>query len=399
MRAFNRGQVVDVTLDSAKIRTRMMMGRREPGRVLVAVMAETRAWEITAQGLVENVLDPLGADLALCVGDHEDPNPLYERAKFIWRAEEPEDWGELYDRKAGGPGWRTLLKPGAQLFGPIEPEVGSGAIVLYYRQFLRESIERAGIADDYDWLVVTRSDMLWPIPHPSTRYLSDRHLYALDGEGYGGIGDRHLIVPGRYLRRFLEVPDPIFSDPEALKRGLDRISVAQDWSVLNPERYLAARLKDLGLARRVRFLPYAPFAVRAPGGSTRWTEGLLDEERGYYVKYPTELERSRIAQRFISDRESWRRYLAPVRGARLRRQLRAAYRERGLYERPYPSSAVHLRVGRRLRHSRRKQRQRLHRAAIRIGRGLRRIPFMPALLDARIRRIRRRAERRTPSGS
>jgi hypothetical protein len=140
MRAFNRGQVVDVTLDSAKIRTRMMMGRGEPGRVLVAVMAETRAWEITAQGLVENVLDPLGADLALCVGDHEDPNPLYERAKFIWRAEEPDDWGELYDRKAGGPGWRTLLEPGAQLLGPIEPEDGSGAIVQYYRQFLRESI-------------------------------------------------------------------------------------------------------------------------------------------------------------------------------------------------------------------------------------------------------------------
>ena len=399
MRAFNRGQVDEVTLDSAKIRTRMMMGRGEPGRVLVAVMAETRAWEITAQGLFENVLDPLGADLALCVGDHEDPNPLYERAKFIWRADEPEDWGELYDRKADGPAWRMLLEPGAQLLGPIEPEVGSGAIVQYYRQFLKESIKRAGIADDYDWLIVTRSDLLWPIPHPSTRYLSNLHLYALDGEGYGGVGDRHLIVPRRYVTRFLEVPDPIFSQPETLKRRLGRISVAQDWPVLNPERYLAARLKDLGLARRVRFLPYAPFAVRAPEGSTRWSPGVFDEELGAYIKYPTELERSRIAQRFVSGQESWARYLAPLRGARLRRQLRVAYRERGLYERPFPPSAVHLRVGRRLRHSRQKQRQRLHRAIVRLGPGLRRIPFMPALLDARIRRIRRRAERRTAGRS
>jgi hypothetical protein len=399
MRAFNRGQVDEVTLDSAKIRTRMMMGRGEPGRVLVAVMAETRAWEITAQGLFENVLDALGADLALCVGDHEDPTPLHERAKFVWRAEEPEDWGELYDRKAGGPGWRTLLEPGAQFFGPIEPEVGSGAIVLYYRQILKESIERTGIADDYDWLIVTRSDLLWPIPHPSTRFLSHRHLYALEGEGYGGIGDRHLIVPRRYVRRFLEVPDPIFSDPEALKRRLGRISVAQDWPVLNPERYLAARLKDLGLARRVRFLPYAPFAVRAPEGSTRWSPGVFDEELGAYIKYPTELERSRIAQRFVSGQESWARYLAPLRGARLRWQLRAAYRERGLYERPFPPSAVHLRIGRRLRHSGQKQRQRLHRGAVRIGRGLRRIPFVPVLLDARIRRIRRRAERRAAGRS
>jgi hypothetical protein len=373
----------------------MMMGNGQQGRALVAVMAETRAWEITAQSLFENVLDPLGADLALCVGDHEGPTPLHERAKFVWRAEEPDDWGELYDRKAGGPGWRTLLKPGAQLFGPIEPEVASGAIVQYYRQFLKESIERAGVVDDYEWLVVTRSDLLWPIPHPDTRYLSGRHIYALDGEGYGGVGDRHLIVPRRFVTSFLEVPSPIFSNPQGLKRELDRISVAEDWPILNCERFLAARLKALGLSRHLRFLPYVPFAVRPPGGSTRWMEGVLDEEKGYYVKYPTELERSHIAQRFVSGQESWARYLAPLRGARLRRQLRAAYRERGLYERPFPPSAVHLGVGRRLRHSRRKQRQRVHRAAVPLGRRLRRIPFMPALLDARIRRIRRRAERRT----
>jgi hypothetical protein len=363
-------------------------------RVLVAVMAETRAWEITAQRLFENVLDVLGADLALCVGDHEDPNPLYDRARFIWRAEEPEDWGELYDRKAGGPGWRMLLKPTAQLFGPIEPEVGSGAIVQYYRQILKESIERAGIVDDYDWLIVTRSDLLWPNPHPSTRYLSARHLYALDGEGYGGVGDRHTIVPRRFVPRFLEVPEPIFSDPQGLKRQLDRISVAQDWPILNCERFLAARLKALKLSRHLRFLPYVPFAVRAPGGSTRWMEGVLDEEHGYYVKYPTELERSRIAQRFLSGQESWAGYLAPLRGARSRRQLRAAYRERGLWERPFPPRELHIRMARRLRHSRERQRRRLHRIANRIGRGLRRLPFMPALLDARIRRIRRRAERR-----
>jgi hypothetical protein len=360
-------------------------------------MAETRAWEISSQSLFENVLDALGADLALCVGDHEDPNPLHERAKFVWRAKEPDDWGEFYDRKAGGPGWRILLEPTAQLFGPIEPEVASGAIVQYYRQFLKESIERAGIVDDYDWLIVTRSDLLWPITHPSTGHLSDRHLYALDGEGYGGIGDRHLIVPRRFVPRFLEVPDPIFSDPHGLKRQLDRISVAQDWPILNCERFLAARLKALGLSGNLRFLPYVPFAVRAPGGATRWMEGVLDEDHGYYVKYPTELERSGIAQRFVSDQESWARYLAPLRGARMRRELRAAYRERGLYERPFPLGAVHLRIGRRLRHFRQRQRQRLHHAAIRVGRGLRRVPFLPPLLDARVRRIRRRQDRKAAS--
>jgi hypothetical protein len=364
----------------------------------VAIVAETRAWELTAESLYSNVLDVLDADLALCVGDHENPNPLYERAKFVWRTPEPDDWGELYDRKAGGRHWRLLLTPGGQLLGGIDDpeikEIGSGAIVLYFRQFLAESIERAGIVDDYDWLIVTRSDLLWPVQHPSTRYLSSRRIYALDGEGYGGIGDRHLIIPRRYVRRFLEVPDPIFSDPELLARDLDRVSVAQNWPVLNPERFLAARLRALGLWRHVRFLPYVPFAVRPPGGSTRWSEGEFDEERGFYVKYPTELKRSRIARRFVPDQDSWGRYLASVRGAGRRRELGAAYREGDLHERPFPLSQVHIRAGRRLRRFARGQRERVHQLTVRAGARFRLVPGIAPLLDARIRRIRRRAAQR-----
>jgi hypothetical protein len=374
------------------------MGSTERERVLVAVVAETRAWQITAESLIANVVDALGADLALCVGDHEEPNPLHDRAKFVWRVEEPDDWAAAYDRKAGGASWRKLLKPGAQLLGGIEDpeaqEVGSGAIVLYFRQLLAESIDQAGIADDYDWLIVTRSDLLWPVQHPPVESLSARHIHALDGEAYGGVEDRHLIVPRRHVRRFLEVPAPIFSDPESLRRELDRISVAHDWHVLNPERFLAARLRTLGLARRIRYLPYCPYLVRGEGDRSRWTQGSLHEDGGYYVKYPTELERSRIAQRFVSDRDSWIRYLAPIRGARHRRALRVAYRERGLYERPFAAREAPLRAARRVRHLVEGQRRQAARMAVAAGRRLRRSAWAEAVLDARIRRLERRAERR-----
>jgi hypothetical protein len=372
------------------------MGPERRDRVLVAVVAETRAWEVTAESFFANVLDPLDADLALCVGDHESPNPMHERARFVWRTKEPKSWREEYDRKTGGSDWRVLLKPGAQLLGGIEgsDELGSGAIVQYFRQFLKESIEREGIAEGYDWLVVTRSDLLWPVPHPSTRYLSARHIYALDGEGYTGLCDRHLVVPRRYVRRALEVPDPIFSDPRSLKRQLDRIGLAQDWPVFNPERFLAARFRALGLLRRVRYLPYVPYLVRAPGNRTRWSPGHLDEERGFYVKYPAERERSRIARRFVNDQPSWERYLSPIRGARWRSKLRAAYRERGLFERPFPLRELPRRTARRLGGLVPSARPRLHRISTGVGSVLRRIPGAPPLLDWRIRRIRRRAERR-----
>jgi predicted SAM-dependent methyltransferase len=379
-------------------------GKREPvtsgGNVLVVLLCETRAWELTAESLTENVLDELGADLALCVGDHEQPNPLYEKAEYIWRLAEPDDWAEAYDRTAADGSWRVLLEVHEYWLGGIgdahNPQVGSGAIGLYFREFLKESLERAGLTDAYDWVVVTRSDLLWPIPHPDVRHLSDRRIYVLDGEHYGGVSDRYIIVPCRFVTQFLSIPDPVFRDAENLKRRIDRRSAVQGWTFVNPERFLASRLKDLDLWRYVRYLPYVPITVRAPGGSARWSRGEFDDERGYFVKYPSERERSEATQRFIRDQEAWAQYLSPIRGLPMRRRLRKAYPKRGRWEqRAFPRvRGLHLRAYRWFRWSVQRHRGVLEAIVLRVGRQLRRIPGVRRLLDARVRRMQWRAERR-----
>jgi hypothetical protein len=375
-------------------------------RILVVVLGQTRAWELTFESFTANLLDQLGADLALCGGDRDErENPFYERAKYVWRTPEPDDWAEVYDRTVGDSSWRVLLsaRPAENLFGGIKdtekPQEGSGALLMYSRRFLGESLERAGITEAYDWLIVTRSDFLWPLPHPDPRLLSDRRIYVFDGEQWGGVSDRHFVVPRRHVKRFLRVPDPVFTDPERLRRQLDRRKAAQDWGFLNIERFWAARLKDLGLWRTVRFLPYVPFLVRAPGGSATWSKGVFDEELGYYVKYPAERELSQITQALVRDQESWRAYLAPVRGALKRHRLRTAYRERGLYERPFPLRELPIRAFRIARWSTRPHQRALQRAVVRIGKGLRRVPWMRTLLDSRVRHIERRAERRHPEAA
>lgn len=312
--------------------------------MLVVLLAETRAWELTWADFRANVLDALGADLALCVGatEREDTSsPPYQQASYIWSLDEPTDWGDVFEEAAGNREWETLLEIDDHLFGGIEsdawPQAGSGAIVLFFRYFLKQSLTRAGVIDDYDWFVITRSDFMWPVPHPSASLLDPAHLYALDGEQYGGISDRHIVVPRRHISSYLDAVTPMLTEPHALKARLMRLQDAERWPYINPERFLAAGMMHAGLWPLVRYLPYVPYAVRAEGAHTRWSEGVYDEGLGVWVKYPSERRRSQIAQHVVNDQQSWDRYLHPLRGVPARVLLRLRYEWAGL--RRWPTGA------------------------------------------------------------
>jgi hypothetical protein len=117
---------------------------------------------------------------------------------------------------------------------------------------------------------------------------------------------------------------------------------------------------------------------------------VLDPDRGFYVKYPSERERSELTQRVIAGRRSWNKLLAPFRGAPARWRLRRSYRKRGLYELPFPLRDAHRRAYRRTRWTVLHLAELRRRAEVPIGRGLRRVPGVSSLLDARLRRIGRR---------
>jgi hypothetical protein len=365
--------------------------RRTP-RALVVLLGETRAWELAADAFCKNVLDALGADLAICARAGEPHNPFYERATHLWTFEESGDWAADYRSAVGSDDWRCLLELGDFFMGGIEdaehPQKAAAAILHFYRSLLGRSLRESGAIDDYDWVIVTRSDFLWPHSHPPVRYLSRRHLYFLDGEQYGGVTDRHAIVPQHYVEQYTSLTDPVFDDPVGLHKRLTRFMEERGLTRLNIESFLAWRLREIGLWNRVRYVPYVPYTVRPKGGATRWSAGVFDDRLGYSVKYPTEKERSDIAARFVSDEASWRRYLAPVRGARRRRRLEQAYRERGLHERAFapPPIPWRLRVA-----------AAADRSLARLGRHLRKVPGASGVLDARLRRLQAKAEHQRSS--
>ncbi len=282
-----------------------------PARVLIIVMFETRALDLTLQLLNKNLIGRLGADIALCVGENprEVPNELYERAKFVWKYRDPPDgdWSPAFDEFAQGRDWRCLLELGDQWFGgvrhPTLEQVGTGCLQLFFRELLRRKIEEAGILDDYDWFVLTRSDFMWPTIHPAIELFSPSCVYLPDGERYRGYTDRHAMVPRRHARRFMDVSRAIFDDPENLLTRMKARSLVS-W---NTESFLKFRLEELGLRPHVRFFPYMMYTVKTFGGPTApGAPGGDNLEQRLYVKYPQEYTTARAVQLVVASDEDWK---------------------------------------------------------------------------------------------
>lgn len=281
-------------------------------RVLVVALAETRAHELTFDAFKRNLLDRLGADLALCVGDgpREVPNPFYEHAKYVWKFAESrlagaEDWSAALDELAGGRDWRCLLEvPDTWMSGvkdPIHEWPGNGHILIVFREFLRRQMEAAGVLDRYDWFVITRSDMMFPLPHPDLALFSPDKVWIPDGERWLGFTDRHILVSRKHIRQVLDVTRDIFERPQEL---LTRMKARErTW---NTEHFIKFRFGELGILKQVSFLPYFMYLVRAPDGPTRWSEGEYSAQHHFFIKYRKEYTASLAVQALVIEPDDWR---------------------------------------------------------------------------------------------
>ena len=71
-------------------------------RVLVIIMSTMRGGPLAWNSLIEHVLLPNNADLALVINNDTDPrNLLFGQARYIWRIDEFEDWGDALDMVVG----------------------------------------------------------------------------------------------------------------------------------------------------------------------------------------------------------------------------------------------------------------------------------------------------------
>jgi hypothetical protein len=258
-------------------------------RVLVCIIGQTRAHELTWQNFRLNVLDELNADLAICIGYHQHydiDNPFFQYAKYRWFFPEQDEFGYELDRISLSlgilPKWDRLSSIGGQFLGGVRGTPGSGALQMIFRWHLREGLCREQLLDAYDQFVITRSDFIYTAPHPNIHVLDPQWIWLPDGEDYGGLVDRHTVVSTKDVVRTLSVIEDVLRHPD------EWIEIMSKMPHQNIECTLRVYFERQGLLARVRRFPYIMYSVRGQKDPSRWSGGLFDQETNKFIKYPSE---------------------------------------------------------------------------------------------------------------
>ena len=271
-------------------------------KVLVCLIASTRAYELTFPSFKQHVLDELNADLALALvvdKNYDYSNPLWQHAKYRWTIPAFSDYGDAFDLaqrelcqqlKVPAPDWRLLLQVKGIWQGGIkapDPQSSASSILPFCRWLLLNGLKKDKILDRYDRFVITRSDFLWLCPHPPLSILDRDAIWLPNGEDYGGLNDRHLVASRADVVNCLNVIEDILLHPIQLYEEMKNDAHA-DW---NNELFLAHHFLRKGLIDKVRRFPYFMYLARPDDekGPT-FSPGRYEPRIGHYVKYEEEYQ-------------------------------------------------------------------------------------------------------------
>lgn len=282
-------------------------------KTLVIILSETRAYDLTYARFEKHLLDPLNADLALCVSEsptEDRDNPFYQRASYVWTHPELENWSDALDyaQKCDGivgQDWRQLFAITGNFLGGLTDDqgrvAGSGGISMFFRWYLKRCLlQEPGLLDRYNRYVLTRSDFMYLSPHYPVSQLEASQLWLPLGEDYHGYTDRHLVADRKNFLSAISLLDPILQTPGELAKELKG---RQDY--LSFEGYIGYAFQRSGLTAILRRYPYTMYAVRHPDGRTSWSQGTYNPSLGYCIKYKPEYISSLLPTAMIRRASDW----------------------------------------------------------------------------------------------
>jgi hypothetical protein len=287
-------------------------------RVLVCLLASTRAHQLTFPSFKRNVLDELNADLALAlaIDEHYDyTNRYWQHAKYRWTAPDYRDVGKLFDlaqrwlcrqHNVVAPDWRPMLQIKGIWQGGIrsqDPEPTYSSMQTFCRWLLLNGLRRDEVLDRYDRFVITRSDFVWLSPHPPLSILDGSAVWLPDGENYGGLNDRHVVASRADIVNCLNVIEDMLLHPVQLCEEMKRQPGYYHW---NNELVLSHHFKRKGLFSKVKRFPYVMYMARQVNDeSPAFKPGHYEPAVGHYVKYKKEYRSASAYATVIRTRADW----------------------------------------------------------------------------------------------
>ena len=284
-------------------------------KVLVCLLGNTRAHQLTFPSFKRQVLDELNGDLALALTIDEKydyANPFWQHAKYRWTAPDFSDYGEAFDLaqrwlcqqlNVPAPDWRSMLQIKGIWQGRIrspDPQSGASSIQIFCRWLLLHGLQQDDVLDRYDRFVITRSDFVWLCPHPPLSVLDRGAIWFPDGEHYGGLNDRHLVVSRADVVNCLNVIEDVLLRPIQL---YEEMKHQPSW---NNEQFLAHHLGRKGLLHKVKLFPYVMYLARpVRDDSPTWSRGHYEPAVGHYVKYEKEFRAASAYATIIRSRADW----------------------------------------------------------------------------------------------
>ncbi len=237
---------------------------------LVILAGSPRGGEKTWHSMYKNLLEPLGADLALCCSDKWDQNiSLFEKADYKWTFKEFSNYEDYYKNNYKG-NWQKYFETGKDT-----GLYSSGMVHFVFKDIIKKNY--LDILKEYKYIVYTRFDQFYVDTHP--RAIGGCVLIP-EGEDYHGICDRHALFPSEFSEEFLSICSFIDSD--------DALQNVKNFN--NCETTFLQQLESNGLIKNVKRFKRIQFTASLEGEHTNWrvAKYKLYFYKKLMIKYPDE---------------------------------------------------------------------------------------------------------------
>jgi hypothetical protein len=149
--------------------------------------------------------------------------------------------------------------------------------------FLQQKIKENDLLNKYDRFIITRSDFFYSLPFPKMDILNPNNIWIPNGEDYGGLCDRTVVLSKSNIIQYINILDNIYNKSNDYYLKISNLN-----HTFNMEKILKFNLEQNDVLKLVKRFPYIMYCIRGHKDKTRWMGGTLNNELGYFIKYYSE---------------------------------------------------------------------------------------------------------------